>query len=233
MKKIFYLVVLLWGFSAMAQLYTPSASELTEAEAQELFAELKLEDTKMDPKSECFERAHMWALRAEKRHAIAMEKVYLFFTYKFQMRHLVTSRFGRPFTWWFHVAPAVRVNGELMVMDASFTDRPLSVNDWARSLMRDPEDCVELQALEEYSRDRNASAGYRYVDRVRNQCYFIAAPRYFYQPMEMGFREAKGGIMEIVSPLPTPTDWRPNTWWWALNSYKRKNRTQARLEMGF
>jgi hypothetical protein len=231
--KVFCLTLLLLSTQALAQLYTASSSDISESEAQALFEVLKQENERMDEKSECFERAHMWALRADKNHSIKMEKVYLFFTYKFQMRHRVTSRFGRPFTWWFHVAPAVRVNGELMVMDATFNDRPVTVNGWARSLMKEPEDCVEMETREQYAADRNISEGYRRTNLTKNQCYYIAAPRFFYQPNEMGFSEFNGGVMYVGEPKPEPNDWLSNTLVWALNSYKRSERREVRQEMGF
>ncbi|MCE3013811.1 MAG: hypothetical protein LW878_12165 [Proteobacteria bacterium] len=231
--KLIYLCLLALSTQAFAQLYSPSSSDISEAEAQNLFEVLKNENARMDEKSECHERAHMWALRAGNKHQIKMEKVYLFFTYKFQMRHRVTSRFGRPFTWWFHVAPAVRVNGELMVMDATFTDKPETVNNWARSLMKEPEDCVEMENREQYAEDRNISEGYRRTNLTKNQCYYIAAPRFFYQPLEMGFAELNGGVMHVNDPLPEPTEWRQNTFFWGLNSYKRSERRAVRQEIGF
>jgi len=227
------LILLMLSSQVLAQLYTPTASELTESEAQALFKELDTEDAKMDKFSECFERAHMWALKAEKQHQVTMEKVYLYFTYKFQMRHRVTSRWGRAFTWWFHVAPAVRVNGELWVMDATFTDRAMPVTEWAASLMKDPEVCEELSDPQVYVDERNVSQGYRHVDRVQKQCYFVATPRYFYQPLETGFREINGGQMSYQAPAQVPADWNPATWFWALNSYESKFRKEARRALGF
>lgn len=219
--------------SAWAQLYPSTSQEITETEAQELFKALDVEDAKMGLTSECFQRAHMWALRAERLHNVTMEKVYLFFTYKFNMKHRVNSRWGRPITWWFHVAPAVRVNGELWVMDATFTDRAMPLQNWAQSLMREPEVCQPLNDPSEYVADRNSTQGYRNVSAAKNQCYFTTAPRFFFQPVEIGFREGRNG-MEFVTPLPTPADWNPQTWFWALNSYSgRSNQKAARRELGF
>lgn len=221
------------SFGAQAQLFTPSAQDLSPEEAQSLFSDLKKENAKMDEFSECFERAHLWSLRAEKVHGITMEKVYLYFTYKFQMRHRVTTRWGRAFTWWFHVAPAVRVNGELWVMDATFTDRAMPLQEWAGSLMKEPEACVEITDPLEYVEERNASQGYRHVDRVRNQCYYTAAPRFFYQPLEIGYREARGGGMIYTAPTAVPSAWNPATWNWALPAYESAHRRAARKELGF
>ncbi len=232
MRHLTYLFLFM-ALPAWAQLYPLSSSDLTPEAAQSLFKDLKKENAKMDEYSECFERAHMWSLRAEKVHQVTMEKVYLYFTYKFQMKHRVTSRWGRAFTWWFHVAPAVRVNGELWVMDATFTDRAMPLQEWAGSLMKEPEVCVEINDPMEYVEERNASEGYRHVNRVRNQCYYTAAPRFFYQPLEIGYREVSGGGMNYTAPTVVPSEWNPATWHWALPAYNRSERKAARQAMGF
>ena len=84
MRHLTYLFLFM-ALPAWAQLYPLSSSDLTPEAAQSLFKDLKKENAKMDEYSECFERAHMWSLRAEKVHQVTMEKVYLYFTYKFQM----------------------------------------------------------------------------------------------------------------------------------------------------
>jgi hypothetical protein len=231
--KIIYLVLLGLSCNLYAQLYTPSASEMGQQEAQELFKKLQNENKRMDEKSECFQRAHMWALRAEREDKIIMEKVFLLFTYKFQMFHRVTSRLGRPFTWWFHVAPAVRVNGELVVMDPTFVDSPVSVNDWARSLMKEPEDCLELHDKDDYVKDRNITQGYKYPERAQSQCYYVSTSRFIYQPWELGFREINNGMMKLETPPEQPLSWAVNTLFWGLNSYRRYERSAVRQELGF
>lgn len=233
MRLLIALSFLALTLPAWAQLYPSSSQEITEEEAQELFRDLKNENAKMDKYSECFERAHMWALRAERVHQVNMEKVYLFFTYKFNMQHRVTSRWGTAFTWWFHVAPAVRVNGELWVMDATFTDKAMPLQQWAGSLMKTPETCEELNEPNEYVMDRNSTQGYRNVGNAKSQCYFTTAPKYFYQPIEIGFREGNKAMMEYNSPLMTPTEWRSNTLNWALKAYKgSRNQREARQALG-
>lgn len=231
--RLFVMLLLAMSFSAQAQLFPSTSDDISVAEAQKLFADFKNENAKMDEHSECFERAHMWALRAEKVHGIKMEKVYLYFTYKFQMKHRVTTRWGRAFTWWFHVAPAVRVNGELWVMDATFTDEAMPLQEWAGSLMRESEECIAIKDPMDFVNDRNISQGYRQVDQVKNQCYYTNAPRFFYQPLEIGYREAGGTLATYTAPQMIPSEWNTATWNWALQSYERKYRKKARQEMGF
>ncbi len=232
MRLLIALSFLALTLPAWAQLYPSSSQDISEEEAQMLFSDLKNENAKMEEKSECFERAHMWALRAERVHQITMEKVYLFFTYKFQMKHVVTGGFfNRPFTWWFHVAPAVRVNGELWVMDATFTDKAMPLQEWTGSLMKNPEVCQELNEPQDYVIDRNSTNVYRNVENAKHQCYFTTAPKSVYMPLEIGFYEDKG--MKYRTPTEPSTDWRPATFNWALQSYKRKHQKAARQALGF
>ncbi|MBY0516309.1 MAG: hypothetical protein K2P81_05340 [Bacteriovoracaceae bacterium] len=233
MRAALVLAALMLSLSSWAQIYPSTSDNISEEKAQEMFKDIEAEDKKMGEHSECFQRAHMWALRAEKLHQVAMEKVYLFFTYKFNMRHRVTSRWGRPIVWWFHVAPAVRVNGELWVMDATFTDRAMPLQEWAGSLMQEPEACQPINDPQDYVNDRNSSNGYRNLSNVKNQCYYTTAPRFFYQPVEIGFME-DDERMRYVTPMATPAHWNPSTWFWALSSYDgRKNQKSARQALGF
>lgn len=213
-----------WG-----QMFSPSASELTEAEAQDLFKLLKVENEKMDENSECFERAHMWSRAADRVHNIETEKVFVFFTKKFQMKHQLT-RWGQPLIWWFHVAPAVRVNGELFVLDATFTNKAMPIQTWAKSLMFNPAECVELNDFQTYVDDRNITQGYRYPERAKEQCYYTSTPRFVYGPMEMGVKETKNGM--VYTPAKElPTTWNDTSLGWALKAYKTKYRKDARKEL--
>lgn len=230
MKKLLLSLTLLTFTSlSWGQMFSPSASEVTEEEAQELFKILKVENEKMSEDSECFERAHMWSRAADRIHAIDTEKVFTFFTKKFKMKHQLT-RWGKPLIWWFHVAPAVRVNGELWVLDATFTDKAMPVQDWAKSLMQDPSECVELNDFLTYVADRNITQGYRYPERAQEQCYYTATPRFIYGPMEMGVKETKNGM--VYEPGDNiSTSWNNTSLKWALKSYKSKYRKAARREL--
>jgi hypothetical protein len=201
----------------------PFASEVTQEEADIIFQELKKENEKMETHSECFQRAHMWSLRLDRLKEIKTEKVFLFFTRKFEMQRKVTSRWGRPIIWWFHVAPAVRVNGELVVMDATFSQKAESVQDWAKSLMKNPEECVELVNVDDYVQDRNSSGN--------QQCYYTSTPQYTYAPVDLGLSEVKG---KMTSSAPkTIEDWLPHTLNWALESYSRSYRKEVRNTLKF
>ena len=233
MRHLLALCLLSWAFTTHAQVYESTSQEVTPEEAQELFSVLKRENAKMGEHSECFERAHLWARHAEVQQNVVMEKVFLYFTYKFDMRHRVTNRWpwSRPFTWWFHVAPAVKVNGELWVMDATFTDEAMPLQQWAGSLMQNPEACVPMDNPNDYVTDRNSSLGRGDTADVP-QCYYTVAPRFVYQPLEMGLRDSNNG-MTFGQVEAVPADWQGFKLNWALKAYKSQHRRAARQALNF
>ncbi|MBX9767485.1 MAG: hypothetical protein K2X47_09465 [Bdellovibrionales bacterium] len=128
----------------------------------------------MDLSDNCFNRAHYWARSNEigvsgnntKREkqggvlssrskaanaSIHSEKVFVFFT----------SRYQREFNhkWWYHTAPTVQVqNGdenERFVLDRSYTEEPLTVEEWVYTFAGEAEpggkiQCKPLKNLSEY-----------------------------------------------------------------------------------
>lgn len=224
MKKLLLCLALTVSAQSWAQIYTPTASEVTQEEANNLFKILKAEDDKMKEHSECFERAHMWSMRADRVHRIKTEKAFLFFTRKFDMAHNVTTWYGKAFRWWFHVAPAVRVNGELIVMDATFSDKAQTVQEWAQSLMKDPEVCQELINYNDFVTDRNT--------RGEFQCYYMSTPQYVYGPMDMGLVDQ--GLETVYTPGRVfPNKWQENHANWAVKAYQSKYRKDVKRDLRF
>ncbi len=89
----------------------------SEAVAKNLFLTMRT-DTKS--RSQCFNRAHVWAWELNKRYIkgrkIQVGKIWLFFTKKYIRNY--------NYKWWFHIAPYITVNHDLRVLDRSFTDGP-------------------------------------------------------------------------------------------------------------
>lgn len=223
MKKILMTLALVMTTQAWGQMYTPSASEVSEKQAQDLFTIFKEEDMKMKERSECFDRAYMWSMRADRVHKIKTEKVFLFFTRKFEMAKRVTTWYGKPFKWWFHVAPAVRVNGELKVLDATFTEKPETVQGWADNLMKDPEPCIELTNFEDFVVDRNKTAQF--------QCYYMSAPQYVYGPLEMGLRDE--GSVTYTPGKQLIGRWTEAAADWSVKAYGARYRKEVRKALRF
>lgn len=72
--------------------------------------------------SECYERAHVWSFQMLKNHNINSQKVFIYFTRKYNR-----EIFGQ---WWFHVAPAVNLNNELYLLDPEFISKAVPFEAW-------------------------------------------------------------------------------------------------------
>lgn len=229
MKKFFgALALCLLTSTAFAQLGTNNADNLTPEEAQELFLRFKVENDKMKERSECFDRANIWARIAETA-GVTTDKTFVFFTYKFKMQHTLRGRRvlfwgGNAFSWWFHVAPTVNVNGELWALDATFTDSAMPIQDWMKSLQKDPEECVEMTDRATYVADRN-----RRGDAIQETCYYTNTSKYIYNPFAVGLNEVKGLMQEDLRYVetPAPTTWNRTYLNWSLGSYEKSNDRKA------
>lgn len=235
MKRFLAAVVLcLVATGASAQLNTNNASNLTPEEAQELFQKFNADDAKMEQDSECFDRANLWAHLAE-RNGVTTDKAFVFFTYKFEMQHIVRSRRvlffgGNAFTWWFHVAPTVNVNGEVWALDATFTDRAMPLQEWLKSLQKNPEECVEMTDRQTYVADRNRRGA-----EIQESCYYTNVSKYIYNPFAIGLNEVRGVMQEDLRYVedPAPTSWNRTFLKWSLNAYKdSKHRREVKRLMG-
>jgi hypothetical protein len=210
MKKLLIGMALTVTSMSWAQIYTPTASELTMSEAEKLFQVFEGENAKMEEHSECFERAHMWSMRADRVHRIKTEKAFLFFTRKFDMAHNVTTWYGKSFRWWFHV-------------DATFSDKIQTMQEWAQSLMKDPEVCQELINYEDYVTDRNTNNEF--------QCYYMSTPQYVYGPIDMGLKDA--GQIVYTPGRAFSNKWEEHHAKWSLKAYSKKYRNDVKRDLRF
>jgi len=116
-------------------------------------------------RSECFQRAHIWAYQMSRVQINSM-KVFLFFTEKYIR--------GYNYKWWFHVAPFVYVDGVQHVMDRSFTAKPLVMQEWTNHFMKNRAVCPTIRTYSDYS--RNEYAAY---------CFLAKLPMYYYNPLDL------------------------------------------------
>lgn len=130
----------------------------------------------MRRKSECSDRAHVWAYDEYQKSGIKSEKAFLMLTDTYIRRHR--------YKWWFHVAPMYTTeSGRKMVMDFQFIDRPVTFTQWKNSLVFTKRECVtDFRFL-----DYNAGA-----DQTQD-CYVKFEPMYYYIPADIGNREKGGG----------------------------------------
>ncbi len=126
----------------------------------------------MRRKSECSDRAHVWAWDEFERSGTKSQKAFLFLTDTYIKRHR--------YKWWFHVAPMyTTVSGQKIVMDHQFLDRPVTFTEWKNLLVFSKRECVTDFRFVDYD------AG---ADQTQD-CYTKAEPMYYYIPGDIGARE--------------------------------------------
>lgn len=161
--------------------YEPSV--VTENDAVNLFESMNGRTKK---RSQCFNRAHVWAYDLWQRNNVKSMKVFLFFTTKYIREY--------NFHWWFHVTPFVYVNTKEGIvektLDYSFAEEPLSMQPWIDLFMHDSPNCPEVKKYSEY--ERNQESKY---------CYLIKTPMYVWEPNNIEAMETEGKI---------PTSWDYN-----------------------
>lgn len=127
-------------------------------------------------KSECSDRAHVWAWDEFERSGTKSEKAFLFLTDTYIKRHR--------YKWWFHVAPMFTTSsGKKMVMDKQFLDRPVTFTQWKNLLVFSKRDCVTDFRFLDYD------AG---ADQTQD-CYTKAEPMYYYIPGDIAAFEQGNG----------------------------------------
>lgn len=154
-----------------APLYTPSV--ITQGEATELFNRLNKNYTR---KSECSDRAHVWAYDEASARGLKGQKAFIFFTDAY------IKRTG--FKWWFHVAPMydVQTGGgvQKMVFDYMYKDRPVTVTEWKNMMVHSGRDCVM---------DFNFNTDYDAGADQSQDCYMKYTSMYYHFPAEIGAME--------------------------------------------
>ncbi|MBA2406235.1 MAG: hypothetical protein H0V66_15775 [Bdellovibrionales bacterium] len=130
----------------------------------------------MRRKSECSDRAHVWAHDEFLKSGIKSQKAFLLLTDSYIKR--------TRYKWWFHVAPMYTTSsGKKMVMDAQFFNRPVTFTEWKNNLVFSKRECVaDFRFL-----DYNAGA-----DQTQD-CYTKHEPMYFYIPGDIGNFESGRG----------------------------------------
>lgn len=130
----------------------------------------------MKRKSECSDRAHVWAHDEFQKTGTKSEKAFLLLTDSYIRRHR--------YKWWFHVAPMyTTASGRKIVMDYQFLDRPVTYTEWKNLLVFSKRECVtEFRFL-----DYNAGA-----DQSQD-CYQKFEPMYYYVPADIANFETGRG----------------------------------------
>ena len=123
---------------------------------------------------DCFKRAMIWSYKLNEKYGVKTKKVFMHYTDKFnhelddQGRTGLGAIFGRIVSsndgWDFHVAPAVNINGQDMILDPHLTKGPKTVENWVDFLTERGERLLKkrhydlLKDLRKYSRKSRNSA---------------------------------------------------------------------------
>lgn len=129
-------------------------------------------------KTECTDRAQIWAYEEWKKKALISKKVFLFFTNTYIRRYR--------YHWWFHVSPYVMVNnGEAApverVMDRRYTSGPRMMKTWTDVFIRSKQTCAE-STYRHYRSNRNGPA----------HCFIVKSDMYYRLPLHVRNLEDSG-----------------------------------------
>jgi hypothetical protein len=164
------------------QSHAPTVLEGSE-QANEIFHRLNPD---YDLKSQCYNRAHVWAYEEYQRTGLQTDKAFAFFTNDFIRR--------TNFWWWFHVAPLLTHRGgawlDQKVLDHQFTKRPLRIQEWLGQWVKSGP-CAVVRKYSDYAEGQKDN---RHVD-----CYVIKTSMYFWQPRDIENFEKTGNLkMEFL-----------------------------------
>lgn len=137
----------------------------------------KTQRTDTKRRSQCYNRAHVWAWELLKRQykgeKIHVGKLWIFWS-KFYTRKY-------RFKWWFHIAPFVTVKGDLKVMDRSFMKAPIDTQEWVDNLVKVKITCKEVYKYSSYRQHQDTA-----------DCFFIKSSVYYWQPFQIENLEKEG-----------------------------------------
>lgn len=154
-------------------LFTPTVLPDLDA-AQEYFKRM---NPHYKDKSQCYNRAHVWAWEMYKHSRLQSQKVFIFFPVKYIRQF--------KFEWWFHVTPMVSVMEKGKVtertMDYRYAKGPLLMKNWTDIFMRNNAECPVITRYSQFEQDRNNPNG--------PWCMLFKASMYYYQPLDLAALE--------------------------------------------
>lgn len=125
-------------------------------------------------RSQCFKRAHMWAYDMWSKSQITSQKIFMFYTARYQIVD--------EFDWWFHVAPLVTAGGVEYVLDGTFMKKPVTIKEWTDYFLRTSK--INCPVITDYR---------QYEDHQWTKlCYIMKTPMYYFRPLDMEMRDKKG-----------------------------------------
>lgn len=174
LASIFLLITSFAAFSQAMDNFSPTV--VSQDTLQDLKKVMK---SGYKPKGQCYNRAHYWSYQLDTSRKVKAMKIFIFFRKEFMNID--------KFDWWFHVAPAVMVEGdsEPQMLDLFLWNGPVSLSYWQTHFLRmGGSDRSSCKLITKYS---------DYVKNTYNEhCYIMyTAPQYI-SPKELQKLENQG-----------------------------------------
>ncbi|MEI8347801.1 MAG: protein-glutamine glutaminase family protein [Pseudomonadota bacterium] len=138
-------------------------------------------------RKQCYQRAHVWAHGLWTDYQIKSQKILILYTRAY-IRHFAWG-------WWFHIAPYLMAQNQEWVIDATFTEKPVTTEDWAKQFGKIP--CQVINNYQTFEEKTNEVV-----------CLLRKVPMYYYQPLN---------IREMDLEHEYQSDWDP----WSLRHMHR------------
>lgn len=154
------------------------SSDISEAEAQRIFSGM---NRSYKSKTECTDRAQVWAYEEFKKNNLYSRKIFLFFTNTYIRKYR--------FYWWFHVSPYVNTTaGVERVLDRRYTSGPRNVKTWTDIFMRSNRTCPE-KTYKHYRSNKNGP----------EHCFVVKTDMYYRLPYNVRMLEDYGRVKSSFS----------------------------------
>lgn len=154
-------------------------------QTQQVFGRL---NTGYNKKSQCYNRAHVWAYEEFKRHGLKSDKAFVFFSDQFIRR--------TNFWWWFHVAPLLTHRDgawlEQRVLDHQFSPRPQRIQEWLGQWVKGGRPCEVVRKYSDYAEGQKNDHA--------SDCYVVKTSMYFWQPRDIDNYEKTGSLKTDFIP---------------------------------
>lgn len=145
-------------------------------QANRLFKSMR---TRMRRKSQCYNRAHVWAWELHKNYIgdqrVQVGKMWLFFTKKYIRNY--------NYKWWFHITPYLTQGEKTLAMDRSYTKAPVETKQWTDIFIQSRENCTEVNRYTDYENFQNST-----------DCFLIKTSVHYWQPWHIENLEKKGQV---------------------------------------
>lgn len=175
MKRFLLLLVLVAGLSAQANEATSPVEgfQATNFNSMEelmpIWRSIKGKRY-LKNKTNCYDRAHAWSYDLHKQYGILTKKMIIHFS----ARYMDELNGG----WSWHVAPMVTVNGEDVVLDKQFFDRPVPRAEWIAFFIKHGVQKLEYERTKLVNKIKNAQWKIDEIRADRGRWYWGSASSY-------------------------------------------------------